>query len=190
MVYCAGAAATGLRSLVTCEDQHHLPLNQRGEIRSLGHRDEPAPRHYAAMGGTRTPMPFFSISIHISAPLKGSPQHLGYGDLIPERGLRGQESLDHWRTNPVREKHGSNLQKMAEGLLSCFGSEAKDGTQADGRLIGSMKRQRDGECGVGKRMGGGETEGEKCERQKQAAANRRQSEKIWRPRSAWEHDTL
>ncbi|CAB1429010.1 unnamed protein product [Pleuronectes platessa] len=55
MVYCAGAAATGLRSSVTCEDQHHLPLNQRGEMRSLGHRDEPAPRHYAAMGGTRTP---------------------------------------------------------------------------------------------------------------------------------------
>ncbi|CAB1415936.1 unnamed protein product [Pleuronectes platessa] len=61
-------------------------------------------------------MPFFSISIHISAPLQGSPQHLGHGDLIPERGLRGQESLDDsgsWRTNPVREKHGSNLQKMA-----------------------------------------------------------------------------
>ncbi|CAB1460315.1 unnamed protein product [Pleuronectes platessa] len=54
IIYCAGAAATGLRSSVTCEDQHHLPLNQRGEMRSLGHRDEPAPRHYAAMGGTRT----------------------------------------------------------------------------------------------------------------------------------------
>ncbi|CAB1450857.1 unnamed protein product [Pleuronectes platessa] len=25
-------------------------------MRSLGHRDEPAPRHYAAMGGTRTPV--------------------------------------------------------------------------------------------------------------------------------------
>ncbi|XP_062239484.1 non-receptor tyrosine-protein kinase TNK1 [Platichthys flesus] len=57
-----------------------------------------------------------SISIHISAPLKGSLQHFGHGDLIPDRGRRGQESLDDsgsWRTNPFREKDGSNLQKMA-----------------------------------------------------------------------------
>ncbi|CAB1447506.1 unnamed protein product [Pleuronectes platessa] len=49
-------SATGLRRSVTCEDQNHLPLIQRGEMRSLGHRDEPAPRHYAAMGGSRTPV--------------------------------------------------------------------------------------------------------------------------------------
>ncbi|CAB1441022.1 unnamed protein product [Pleuronectes platessa] len=33
-------------------------------MRSLGHRDEPAPRHYAAMGGTRTPVPTPEIRAH------------------------------------------------------------------------------------------------------------------------------
>ncbi|XP_019951204.2 non-receptor tyrosine-protein kinase TNK1 [Paralichthys olivaceus] len=58
-----------------------------------------------------------SVSIHISAPLKGSLQHTGHGDIKPERCWRAQESLDDgsgsWRPNPVREKDGSNLQKMA-----------------------------------------------------------------------------
>ncbi|XP_060951771.1 non-receptor tyrosine-protein kinase TNK1 [Limanda limanda] len=55
-------------------------------------------------------------SVHISAPLKGSLQHIGHGEIIPERGWRGQDIPDDsgsWRTNPVREKEGSNLQKMA-----------------------------------------------------------------------------
>ncbi|XP_035004287.2 non-receptor tyrosine-protein kinase TNK1 [Hippoglossus stenolepis] len=57
-----------------------------------------------------------SSSVHISAPLKGSLQHIGHGEIIPERGWRAQESPDDsgsYRPNPAREKDGSNLQKMA-----------------------------------------------------------------------------
>lgn len=52
----------------------------------------------------------------ISAPLKGSLQHTGHGDLHPEKSWGTPESLEEsgsWRSGPVREKEGSNLQKMA-----------------------------------------------------------------------------
>ncbi|CAB1426892.1 unnamed protein product [Pleuronectes platessa] len=45
-----------------------------------------------------------SISIHISAPLKGSLQHIGHGDLIPEHGWRGQESGSHVVRTLIRWK--------------------------------------------------------------------------------------
>ncbi|XP_029382839.1 non-receptor tyrosine-protein kinase TNK1 [Echeneis naucrates] len=55
-------------------------------------------------------------SPHISGPLKGSLQHTSHGDIKPERSWGTPETLDDsgsWRPNPVREKEGSNLQKMA-----------------------------------------------------------------------------
>ncbi|XP_018526963.1 non-receptor tyrosine-protein kinase TNK1 [Lates calcarifer] len=57
-----------------------------------------------------------SSSVHISAPLKGSLQHTGHGDIKPERCWGSPETLDDsssWRPSPAREKDGSNLQKMA-----------------------------------------------------------------------------
>uniref|UniRef100_A0A3B5B7G9 Tyrosine kinase non receptor 1 n=1 Tax=Stegastes partitus TaxID=144197 RepID=A0A3B5B7G9_9TELE len=54
-------------------------------------------------------------STHISAPIKGSMHHTGHGDINPERSWGTPESLDNgnWKSGPVREKEGSNLQKMA-----------------------------------------------------------------------------
>lgn len=52
----------------------------------------------------------------ISAPLKGSLQHTGHGDVHPDRSWGTPENLEesgNWRSGPVREKEGSNLQKMA-----------------------------------------------------------------------------
>ncbi|KAF7230300.1 non-receptor tyrosine-protein kinase TNK1 [Nothobranchius furzeri] len=52
----------------------------------------------------------------ISAPVKGSLQHTGHGDAHPDRSWGTPERLDdssNWRQVPVREKEGSNLQKMA-----------------------------------------------------------------------------
>ncbi|XP_070710974.1 non-receptor tyrosine-protein kinase TNK1 [Pempheris klunzingeri] len=57
-----------------------------------------------------------SSSAYISAPLKGSLQHTGHGDIKPERCWGTPESVDDggsWRPGPAREKEGSNLQKMA-----------------------------------------------------------------------------
>ncbi|KAI3376409.1 hypothetical protein L3Q82_016889 [Scortum barcoo] len=55
-------------------------------------------------------------STYISAPVKGSLQHTGHGDIKPERCWGTPENLDDsgsWRPGPAREKEGSNLQKMA-----------------------------------------------------------------------------
>uniref|UniRef100_A0A1A8FN27 non-specific protein-tyrosine kinase n=1 Tax=Nothobranchius korthausae TaxID=1143690 RepID=A0A1A8FN27_9TELE len=52
----------------------------------------------------------------ISAPVKGSLQHTGHGDVHPDRSWGTPERLDdssNWRQAPVREREGSNLQKMA-----------------------------------------------------------------------------
>ncbi|KAM9335574.1 non-receptor tyrosine-protein kinase TNK1 [Symphorus nematophorus] len=57
-----------------------------------------------------------SSTTHISTPVKGSLQHTAHGDVKPERSWGTPESLDDsgsWRPSPVREKDGSNLQKMA-----------------------------------------------------------------------------
>ncbi|KAM8881698.1 non-receptor tyrosine-protein kinase TNK1 [Synchiropus picturatus] len=57
-----------------------------------------------------------SSSPHISAPIKGSLHHTGHGDVHPDRSWGSPENLDdsgNWRSVPVREKDGSNLQKMA-----------------------------------------------------------------------------
>lgn len=77
----------------------------------------------------------------ISAPLKGSLQHTGHGDIKPERCWGTPEKLDDggiscWRTIPGREKEGSNLQKMAglsqslESVLS--GPRSRANTQPVG----------------------------------------------------------
>ncbi|KAM7377331.1 hypothetical protein PAMA_013899 [Pampus argenteus] len=55
---------------------------------------------------------------HISAPVKGSLQHTGHGDIHPDRTWGTPEKLEDsssssWRTGPVREKDVSNLQEMA-----------------------------------------------------------------------------
>ncbi|XP_075906716.1 non-receptor tyrosine-protein kinase TNK1 [Nelusetta ayraudi] len=57
-----------------------------------------------------------SNPVAISAPLKGSLQHTGHGDLKPQRSWGTPENLDdrgNWRPSPGREKEGSNLCKMA-----------------------------------------------------------------------------
>ncbi|XP_044198278.1 non-receptor tyrosine-protein kinase TNK1 [Thunnus albacares] len=56
-----------------------------------------------------------SSSTYISAPMKGSLQHTGHGDINPDRSWGSPENLDDgsWRAGSTREKEGSNLQKMA-----------------------------------------------------------------------------
>ncbi|KAM4713848.1 non-receptor tyrosine-protein kinase TNK1 isoform 2-T2 [Anableps anableps] len=51
----------------------------------------------------------------ISPPLKGSLQHMGHGDIHPDRSWGNPEASEDasWRTGPVREREGTNLQKMA-----------------------------------------------------------------------------
>ncbi|XP_041634723.1 non-receptor tyrosine-protein kinase TNK1 [Cheilinus undulatus] len=69
----------------------------------------------AALPGNTAPNPSTNTP-HISAPLKGSLQHTGHGDIKPERTWGTPEGPDEnssWRPNPAREKEGSNLQKMA-----------------------------------------------------------------------------
>lgn len=55
-------------------------------------------------------------SSYISAPVKGSLQHTGHGDIKPNHSWGTPEGLDDsgsWRTSGAREKEGTNLQKMA-----------------------------------------------------------------------------
>lgn len=62
-----------------------------------------------------------SAAPHISAPVKGSLQHTGHGDVHPDRSWGTPESLDDsgsWRPGPGREKEGSNLQRMTGMSLS------------------------------------------------------------------------
>ncbi|KAE8279086.1 Activated CDC42 kinase 1 [Larimichthys crocea] len=69
----------------------------------------------AAIVSTSPPNPPPSSAL-ISAPVKGSLQHTGHGDIKPDRCWGTPESLEEtssWRSSPAREKEGSNLQKMA-----------------------------------------------------------------------------
>ncbi|CAL8241977.1 unnamed protein product [Merluccius merluccius] len=72
----------------------------------------------SAPAQTQAPAPApVPASALISAPLKGSLQHKGHGDVHPDRSWGTPERLDdagNWRTSIAsREKEGSNLQKMA-----------------------------------------------------------------------------
>lgn len=68
-------------------------------------------------------------SVHISAPVKGSLQHIAHGDTHPQRSRGMPDSLDDsgsWRPGATREKEGSNLQRMAgmsQSLESVLGGQ-------------------------------------------------------------------
>ncbi|TKS92748.1 Activated CDC42 kinase 1 [Collichthys lucidus] len=70
----------------------------------------------AAIVSTSPTNPPPPSSALISAPVKGSLQHTGHGDIKPDRCWGTPESLEEsgsWRSSPAREREGSNLQKMA-----------------------------------------------------------------------------
>ncbi|XP_029113192.1 non-receptor tyrosine-protein kinase TNK1 isoform X2 [Scleropages formosus] len=86
----------------------------------------------------------------ISAPLKGSLQHRGHGDMVPERSWGTPDRLDdsqNWRNVGVsreqgREKERSNLQKMAglsrslESVLGFQGKGQDGGDRPEARRVG------------------------------------------------------
>ncbi|XP_020484826.2 non-receptor tyrosine-protein kinase TNK1 [Labrus bergylta] len=55
---------------------------------------------------------------HISVPLRGSLQHIGHGDMKPDRNWGTPKGLDENNSWRLREKDGTNLQKMAGMSLS------------------------------------------------------------------------
>ncbi|KAF7663826.1 hypothetical protein LDENG_00198640 [Lucifuga dentata] len=63
-----------------------------------------------AAANNAEPIPVLGSAL-ISAPLKGSLQHTGHGDINPERSWGTPENLTEF--GPAREKEGSNLQRMA-----------------------------------------------------------------------------
>lgn len=98
----------------------------------------------ASSGPNPGPNPI-STSTHISAPLKGSLQHTGHGDIKPERCWGTPDSLDDggsWRTVPAREKEGSNLQKMS-GLSKSLES-VLSGPRPRAHTVGAVKVDQHG----------------------------------------------
>ncbi|KAL2079731.1 hypothetical protein ACEWY4_025475 [Coilia grayii] len=70
----------------------------------------------AALTAPALPASNPSGPVHISAPLKGSLQHVGHGDVHADRSWGTPERLDDsttWKIPLAKEKEGSNLQKMA-----------------------------------------------------------------------------
>lgn len=82
--------------------------------------------------------------VPISAPVKGSLQHKGHGDINPEHCWGSPEGLDNsgWRTGPAREKEGSNLQKMA-GLSQSLESVLRGG-HSRAQMVGVVHTDQQG----------------------------------------------
>ncbi|XP_039997417.1 non-receptor tyrosine-protein kinase TNK1 isoform X2 [Xiphias gladius] len=81
----------------------------------------------------------------ISAPVKGSLQHTGHGDIKPERCWGTPESLDDsssWRPGPAREKEGSNLQRMA-GMTQSLES-VMSGNRPRAHTVGAVRLDQQG----------------------------------------------
>ncbi|XP_030193943.1 non-receptor tyrosine-protein kinase TNK1 [Gadus morhua] len=91
---------------------------------------------------SRAPAPALPSAL-ISAPLKGSLQHRGHGDLRPDRSWGTPERLEdnsRWRTSLAGgEKEGSNLQRMAgfsqslESVLGAHHGKARNGVPEPSR---------------------------------------------------------
>ncbi|KAM9717984.1 non-receptor tyrosine-protein kinase TNK1 isoform 1-T2 [Menidia menidia] len=103
------------------------------------------PASLTAPSGGAAPNPPLASSPHISAPLKGSLQHKGHGDLHPDRCWGAPERLDDGsssRPGPGREREGSNLQSMM-GLTRSLES-VLSGHRPRAQTVGAVRVDQQG----------------------------------------------